>query len=110
MGAGLLPWDILVWANLSFAPVLPWAAIIMAAYLLVYWKYLQGRGWPESTARARLECLRATFAGGDLVLVAARWRAESHGLNQLIHCCPKTGELAPSGQRYLSTRLPAILT
>jgi membrane protease YdiL (CAAX protease family) len=59
VGAGLLPWGILVWANLSFAPVLPWAAIIMAAYLLVYWKYLQGRGWPESTARARLECLRA---------------------------------------------------
>ena len=31
----------------------------MAAYLWLFWQYLKGRGWPQSTSQARRESLRA---------------------------------------------------
>lgn len=61
--AGILPWSILVDANLRYPlkifPALPWAVPAMALYLWLFWQYLQGKGWPASTAETRRMNLRA---------------------------------------------------
>ncbi|MCI0690689.1 CPBP family intramembrane metalloprotease [candidate division KSB1 bacterium] len=61
--AGVLPWSILVAANLryplKFFPSLPWAVPAMALYLWLFWQYLKGKGWPPSTAETRRMNLRA---------------------------------------------------
>ena len=41
--AGTVSWTLLVSANTRHQPALPWAAPVMAAYLLVYWRYLARR-------------------------------------------------------------------
>jgi membrane protease YdiL (CAAX protease family) len=58
-GTATLVWGALVQANLRFSPRLPWATAIMAAFLIPYWSFLKGRGWPQSTAAARRRGLRA---------------------------------------------------
>lgn len=52
-------WGALIQSNLRFLPGMPWAAVIMAMFLVFYWKYLKGWGWPQSTAAARRAGLRA---------------------------------------------------
>ena len=58
-GTATVVWGALVAANLRFTPSLPWAAILMTAFLIFYWKFLQGWGWPRSTSAARRASLRA---------------------------------------------------
>jgi len=58
-GTATVVWGVLIQANLRFVPELPWAAVIMAAFLLFYWKYLKGWGWPRSSAAKRRAGLRA---------------------------------------------------
>jgi len=57
--AGIQAWRYLVAANLALSPRIPWAAPTMALYLWLYWRYLDGHGWPQSTAAARQRDLRA---------------------------------------------------
>lgn len=61
--AGVLPWSILVAANLRYPlkifPALPWAVPAMALYLWLFWQYLKGKGWPSATAETRRMNLRA---------------------------------------------------
>jgi len=58
--AGTLPWAFLVSANMKFQPTLPWAVPLMAIFLWFYWRYfVQGKGWPRSTAEARRMNARA---------------------------------------------------
>lgn len=57
--AAIVPWGLLVQANLKVAVRIPWAAAGMTAYLFLYVKYLGGWGWPRSTAAARRDSLRA---------------------------------------------------
>jgi membrane protease YdiL (CAAX protease family) len=57
--AGTLPWVVLAGLNSRLAPAVPWAAPVMAGYLWLFWRYLSGRGWPQSTADTRRERLRA---------------------------------------------------
>jgi membrane protease YdiL (CAAX protease family) len=64
--AGTLPWAGLVSANTKHGSAVPWAVPIMAAYLLLYWRYLaRGWGWPQSTAAARRENARANALPAD---------------------------------------------
>lgn len=58
-GTATAVWGVLVQSNLKFSPKLPWAAVVMAAFLIFYWKFLGGWGWPKSTAAARRTGLRA---------------------------------------------------
>lgn len=57
--AGTVPWAALVAANIKHMPTLPWAVPIMAAYLWLFWRYVRGEGWPQSTAAARRASSRA---------------------------------------------------
>ena len=64
--AGTLPWAGLVSANMKHGSVVPWAVPIMAAFLLLYWRYAaRGWGWPQSTAGARRANARANALHGD---------------------------------------------
>ena len=58
-GTATVVWGSLVQSNLRFSPRLPWAATVMAVFLVFYWKFLQGWGWPRSTSAARRAGLRA---------------------------------------------------
>lgn len=78
--AGNIPWGVLVSANSRYWSSVPWAVPPTALYLWFFWRYVQGAGWPRSTAEARRTNCRANrlsekvwgmalFAGG-LGLVA----------------------------------------
>jgi hypothetical protein len=54
-----LLWGILLQVNLKLSAQTPWAGILMAAFLVLYWKYLHGWGWPQSLATPRRIGLRA---------------------------------------------------
>ncbi len=57
--AGQGIWTGLLIANLHSTPAIPWSIPIMAMVLWVIWRYLDGWGWPRSTARLRHQDLRA---------------------------------------------------
>lgn len=54
-----LLWGTLLQVNLRLSAQIPWAAILMAVFLVFYWNYLQGWGWPQSLATERRVGLRA---------------------------------------------------
>ena len=63
--AGTLPWATLVSINIKH-PALPWAVPITAVYLWLFWRYVRGGGWPQSTAAARRASSRANSLPEDL--------------------------------------------
>jgi membrane protease YdiL (CAAX protease family) len=63
--AGTVPWAALVAANMKYAPFLPWAVPVMAAYLWLFWRYARGAGWPRTTAAARHANSRANHLPAD---------------------------------------------
>lgn len=75
-GTANVVWGALIQSNLRFSPWLPWATVIMAAFLVLYWKFLKGWGWPRSTAAARRAGLRAE----PLSSSAWRWSLLAGGL------------------------------
>jgi membrane protease YdiL (CAAX protease family) len=75
-GTATVVWGVLVQSNLQFSPKLPWAAVVMAAFLIFYWKFLSGWGWPKSTAAARRTGLRAE----RLTSSVRRWSLLAGGL------------------------------
>lgn len=63
---GNLPWiALLAPANLRVGVAVPWAIVPMAAYLLVYWKFIHGDWGPSETATSRRLSLRANALSGD---------------------------------------------
>jgi membrane protease YdiL (CAAX protease family) len=58
IGAGTVPWAVLVSMNLKMLPAVPWSVIVMAAYLWLLVKYLNGWGWPRELSEARRRALR----------------------------------------------------
>ena len=46
--------------NLRFLPTLPWLLPATAAWLWLFWRYVDGGGWPVSSRAARHRLLRAT--------------------------------------------------
>ena len=57
--AGTLPRNLLFAANLRFWPGFPWAVPITAAYVWLFWRYLNGAGPPAETVEERRASLRA---------------------------------------------------
>jgi membrane protease YdiL (CAAX protease family) len=51
---------------MKYGTSLPWAAVIMAAYLWLFWEYVRGKGWSPSTAHARRTSARANEVPGEL--------------------------------------------
>jgi len=64
--AGTLPWVFFVRWNQRVIVGLPWAILPMTLYLWLYWRYLSGSGWPQTTAEARRRSLRANALSGDV--------------------------------------------
>jgi membrane protease YdiL (CAAX protease family) len=62
---GLVP-DLFMLANLKFTPRIPWLLPASAAWLWLCWRYLNGWGWPRSTAEARRRDLRARPLPGQV--------------------------------------------
>lgn len=63
---GTTPWAVLVSANTKYWTAVPWAVPPTALYLWLFWRYLQGTGWPRSTAQARHMSLRARPLSEDV--------------------------------------------
>lgn len=70
--AGILPWGgaagypgLAGW-NLRLHPEVPWAIVPMALYLFLYFRYLNGAGWPRATAETRRANLRANALSSDV--------------------------------------------
>jgi membrane protease YdiL (CAAX protease family) len=65
LAAGSIPWSgiagypSLAGLNLRVLVALPWAVAPMALYLILYWKYVGGSGWPRATGEYRRTSLRA---------------------------------------------------
>ena len=75
-GTTTVVWGALIRSNLRLSPRLPWATLIMAAFLVFYWRFLKGRGWPRSTSAARHAGLRAE----PLSSSGWRWSLAAGGL------------------------------
>jgi len=56
--AGVLPFSLLVSANLSHGTSVPWASAVELAFLWLLFRYLRGWGRPESTAAVRRRLVR----------------------------------------------------
>jgi membrane protease YdiL (CAAX protease family) len=63
------PWSALAAINLRLSSHVPWAIPAGIAYACLAMAYLNGRGWPRSTAAARRSCFRAR----PLVLAELNW-------------------------------------
>ncbi len=57
--AGTAPWAALAATNVKHGSVVPWAVPPAALYLWLFWRYVQGAGWPRSTSEARRASCRA---------------------------------------------------
>lgn len=68
--AGALPWSVLLGVNMKIARAVPWGVAVMVIYLWGYWRYLNGAGWPRSTAAARHTNLRAQGLAARLWVLA----------------------------------------
>jgi len=75
-GSATVVWGALVQLNLKLSPPLPWATVVMAAFLFFYWRFLKGWGWPRSTAAGRRSSLRAESISSS----AWRWSLLAGGL------------------------------
>ena len=56
---GQLPTGLIV-INLQITPNIPWFLPIILLWLWIFWKYLNGWGWPTSRAQIRIKNLRAS--------------------------------------------------
>jgi membrane protease YdiL (CAAX protease family) len=70
MVAGQSAWSILIVVNLKSPHSPPWAVPIMALYLTLYWRYLNGWGWPLRSAQMRRDRFRARGLPGNIWLRA----------------------------------------
>jgi membrane protease YdiL (CAAX protease family) len=76
---GLMP-DLFMVANLKLSPSIPWLLPATALWLWIFWRCLDGEGWPRSTAESRRRDLRArplssriwfwSLLGGGLAMVS----------------------------------------
>jgi membrane protease YdiL (CAAX protease family) len=64
MIAGTIPRNVMFAANLRYFAGVPWAVPATAAYLWLFWRYLDGAGPPEETAAERRASLRARRLSG----------------------------------------------
>jgi hypothetical protein len=57
---GILP-PLAIIANLRTTPRVPWMLLVTLLWLCLFWWYLQGNGWPRSTAESRRLDLRGNL-------------------------------------------------
>jgi membrane protease YdiL (CAAX protease family) len=55
-------------ANLRLSPSIPWLLPATALWLWIFWRYLNGEGWPRSTAESRRRDLRGRPLSGTVWL------------------------------------------
>ena len=63
-------WTVLLVINLTTSPAIPWAVVVMAVLLWLFWQYMSGKGWPRGTSQARRRYLRATPLSGRVFVWA----------------------------------------
>src|SRR5262249_17372984 len=56
---GTIPPSVAVILNIRTSPSIPWMLVVTAAWLLFFWWYVTGHGWPRSTQETRRRDLRA---------------------------------------------------
>ena len=56
---GTIPPSVAVILNMRTSPSIPWMPVATAGWLLFFWWYVSGHGWPRSTQEARRRDLRA---------------------------------------------------
>jgi membrane protease YdiL (CAAX protease family) len=56
---GTIPPSVAVILNMRTSPSIPWMLVVTAGWLLYFWWYVTGHGWPRSTQEARRRDLRA---------------------------------------------------
>jgi membrane protease YdiL (CAAX protease family) len=76
---GQIPPQVLILANHRLLPSIPWGAFAIAAWLWLYWRYLEGHGWPRATSEMRRFALRA----GPLSPRVWRWSLIACGIASL---------------------------
>ncbi|HET9325134.1 MAG TPA: CPBP family intramembrane glutamic endopeptidase [Candidatus Eisenbacteria bacterium] len=76
MSMATVPCGSLLRVNFALAPSVPWSVPLVAIYLWLYWRYLRGEGWPQSTAEFRRTNLRAHSLPGRVW----RWSLLAGGL------------------------------
>ncbi len=114
-GTTTVVWGTLVQSNLRFWPKLPWAAVVMAVFLVFYWRFLKGWGWPRSTAAARRAGLRAEPLSPSLwrwsLVAGGLGLAASIALFILSHRLIRWPQPPPSdfSRIPVSTLLPSLL-
>jgi membrane protease YdiL (CAAX protease family) len=65
---GGFPPGVFLLANLKLSPAVPWCLPATALWLWLFWRYLNGSGWPQSTAASRRRDLRAGSLSGRVWL------------------------------------------
>lgn len=83
VGMGTTPWTVLFAVNSRLAPSIPWSVGAMAIYLIGYWWYLSGGGWPKASSPWRRENLRARPVTSEVWL----WSLLAGGLGWLALLC-----------------------
>jgi membrane protease YdiL (CAAX protease family) len=56
---GTIPPSVAVILNMRTSPSIPWMLVVTAGWLLFFWWYVTGHGWPRSNQEARRRDLRA---------------------------------------------------
>jgi membrane protease YdiL (CAAX protease family) len=106
LAIGILPWPVLVTTNLRFGTSVPWSVPVMTAYLLAFYLYLSGRGWPKSTSASRRCALRACHVSPRVwfwSLIAGGCAAA--GLLGLFFVSLRLGQVPPAAfEKYLEMR------
>jgi membrane protease YdiL (CAAX protease family) len=64
--AGTAPWAALAATNVKYGSVVPWAVLPAALYLWLFWRWVQGAGWPRSTSEARRVSCRANALSDEV--------------------------------------------
>ena len=64
--AGTAPWAALAATNVKYGSIVPWAVLPAALYLWLFWRWVQGAGWPQSTSEARRVSCRANALSDDV--------------------------------------------
>jgi len=71
MSMATVPCGILLRANFALMPAVPWSVPVVVIYLWLYWQYLSGKGWPQTTTEFRRTNLRANSLPGSRVAMGA---------------------------------------
>jgi membrane protease YdiL (CAAX protease family) len=94
--AGNLPWGVLATANARLNPSFPWAALVMACYIWLLWRWLGGRG---RRGHLRANPLRGRVWGWSLL-------AGASGLLALVELLSVLGRLVSAPQQQIPSHTP----